>query len=129
MSLLQSTESTETREMLDRLRRQRQAILEQVRGTIVGQDDVVHAVMLSLLVGGHSLTAHRSEILLDKVPAVKRRSYNCKNHNRQYIKQSASSFKEIGSFFRFLRLIPAARVSSRAETRCAPLKGKPSDGA
>ena len=53
MSLMEG--KTETRELLDRLRGHREAILEQVRRTIVGQDEVVNSVMLSLLVGGHSL--------------------------------------------------------------------------
>jgi len=46
---------TETRELLERLRRHRDAILAQVRRAIVGQDEAVSLVMLSLLVGGHSL--------------------------------------------------------------------------
>ncbi len=48
-------QQSETKELLARLRQHRDAILEQVRRAIVGQDDVVNAVMLSLLVGGHSL--------------------------------------------------------------------------
>ncbi len=43
------------REVIERLRAHRQAILEQVRRTIVGQDDAVELVLLSLMVGGHSL--------------------------------------------------------------------------
>ncbi len=46
---------TETRETLERLKSQRDAILVQVRRHIVGQDETVNAVMLSVLVGGHSL--------------------------------------------------------------------------
>ena len=46
---------TETRELIERLRSHREAILGQVRRTIVGQDEAVNLVMLSLLVGGHSL--------------------------------------------------------------------------
>jgi MoxR-like ATPase len=46
---------TETRDLLERLRRHRDAILAQVRRAIVGQDEAVSLVMLSLLVGGHSL--------------------------------------------------------------------------
>ncbi len=48
-------DKSETRELLARLRQHRDAILEQVRRLIVGQDEVVHSVLLSLMVGGHSL--------------------------------------------------------------------------
>ena len=43
------------REHLKKLQDYREAILQQVRRTIVGQDEVVHQVLVVLLVGGHAL--------------------------------------------------------------------------
>ncbi|HLA40753.1 MAG TPA: MoxR family ATPase [Candidatus Glassbacteria bacterium] len=57
MSLPTTVEITEAnlREHLKKLHDYRDAILRQVRRTIVGQDEVVHQVLIVLLVGGHTL--------------------------------------------------------------------------
>lgn len=43
------------REILDRLRQGREQMLTQIRQVIVGQDEVIEALMISLFAGGHSL--------------------------------------------------------------------------
>ncbi|HYJ86517.1 MAG TPA: AAA family ATPase, partial [Pyrinomonadaceae bacterium] len=42
-------------ELLDNLSRARESLLREIRKAIVGQDDVVEQVLLSLFVGGHSI--------------------------------------------------------------------------
>jgi MoxR-like ATPase len=48
-------EAADDIQLADRLRAGRERVLEEVRKLIVGQDDVIEQVMLSLLVGGNSL--------------------------------------------------------------------------
>jgi MoxR-like ATPase len=48
-------ESADDIQLADRLRAGRKRVLEEVRKLIVGQDDVIEQVLLSLLVGGNSL--------------------------------------------------------------------------
>ncbi len=48
-------EAADDVELADRLRAGRERVLEEVRKLIVGQDDVIEQVLLSLLVGGNSL--------------------------------------------------------------------------
>ncbi len=48
-------EAADDIELADRLRAGRERMLEEVRKLIVGQDDVIEQVLLSLLVGGNSL--------------------------------------------------------------------------
>jgi len=48
-------EAADDIELADRLRAGRERVLEEVRKLIVGQDDVIEQVLLSLLVGGNSL--------------------------------------------------------------------------
>jgi MoxR-like ATPase len=45
----------ETRELVQRFQQATNKIREQVRGTIVGQDDVVESLLITLFVGGHCL--------------------------------------------------------------------------
>jgi MoxR-like ATPase len=45
----------ETRELVQRFQQATTKIREQVRGTIVGQDDVVESLLITLFVGGHCL--------------------------------------------------------------------------
>src|SRR5258707_15613042 len=47
--------ASEVRDVVARLAEQRQRITGEVRKIIVGQDEVVNAVLISVLVGGHSL--------------------------------------------------------------------------
>src|SRR5258707_4974882 len=47
--------SAETRAIVDKFHQRLGAIREQVRRIIVGQDDVVEHLLLTLLVGGHCL--------------------------------------------------------------------------
>ncbi|HTE41213.1 MAG TPA: AAA family ATPase, partial [Steroidobacteraceae bacterium] len=49
------TDSAETRALVDTFGQKMGAIREQVRRVIVGQDEVVEHLMLTLLVGGHCL--------------------------------------------------------------------------
>src|SRR6185369_14120847 len=42
-------------ELLDKLGRARESLLREIRKAIIGQDDVVEQVLLSLFVGGHSI--------------------------------------------------------------------------
>jgi len=42
-------------ELLDKLASAREALLREIRKAIIGQDDVVEQVLLSLFVGGHSI--------------------------------------------------------------------------
>jgi len=42
-------------ELLDKLSRARESLLREIRKAIIGQDDVVEQVLLSLFVGGHSI--------------------------------------------------------------------------
>jgi MoxR-like ATPase len=48
-------EAADDIQLADRLRAGRERVLEEVRKLIVGQDDVIEQVLLSLLVGGNSL--------------------------------------------------------------------------
>jgi MoxR-like ATPase len=48
-------EAADDVQLADRLRAGRERVLEEVRKLIVGQDDVIEQVLLSLLVGGNSL--------------------------------------------------------------------------
>jgi hypothetical protein len=42
-------------ELLDKLSHARESLLREIRKAIIGQDDVVEQVLLSLFVGGHSI--------------------------------------------------------------------------
>ena len=42
-------------ELLDKLGHARESLLREIRKAIIGQDDVVEQVLLSLFVGGHSI--------------------------------------------------------------------------
>src|SRR3954462_11155132 len=53
MAVDQLTMSDE--QLLDKLSRARESLLREIRKAIIGQDDVVEQVMLSLFVGGHSI--------------------------------------------------------------------------
>src|SRR6201999_1810199 len=48
-------QATQDDAVLDRLVAARQQLLQEVRKAIIGQDDVVEQVLLSLFVGGHSI--------------------------------------------------------------------------
>jgi len=48
-------QATQDDAVLDRLVAARQQLLQEVRKAIIGQDDVIEQVMLSLFVGGHSI--------------------------------------------------------------------------
>jgi MoxR-like ATPase len=50
-----STETSELRQRILRFQQAESAIVEQVRRVIVGQDDVLEQVLISLFVGGHCL--------------------------------------------------------------------------
>ncbi len=62
-------------ELADRLRAGRERILEELRKLIVGQEDVIDQVLLSVFVGGNSLivgvdcAGAGSQILADSVHA------------------------------------------------------------
>jgi MoxR-like ATPase len=49
------TQELRDEELLDRLSASREQILREVRKTIIGQDEVVEQVLISLFVGGHSI--------------------------------------------------------------------------
>ena len=53
MAIEESTINDE--ELLDKLGRARESLLREIRKAIIGQDDVVEQVLLSLFVGGHSI--------------------------------------------------------------------------
>jgi len=42
-------------QLLDKLSSARESLLREIRKAIIGQDDVVEQVLLSLFVGGHSI--------------------------------------------------------------------------
>jgi MoxR-like ATPase len=42
-------------QLLDKLGQARESLLREIRKAIIGQDDVVEQVLLSLFVGGHSI--------------------------------------------------------------------------
>src|SRR6266446_5856526 len=48
-------QATQDDAVLDKLVAARQQLLQEVRKAIIGQDDVIEQVMLSLFVGGHSI--------------------------------------------------------------------------
>lgn len=49
------TQELRDEELLDRLSAAREQILREVRKTIIGQDEVIEQVLISLFVGGHSI--------------------------------------------------------------------------
>jgi MoxR-like ATPase len=49
------TQELRDEELLDRLAASRERILREIRKTIIGQDEVVEQVLISLFVGGHSI--------------------------------------------------------------------------
>src|SRR5438046_3093091 len=51
----QTLNASDVRDVVGRLAEQRKLILGEVRKIIVGQDEVVNSVLISVLVGGHSL--------------------------------------------------------------------------
>src|SRR5262247_274944 len=53
MAIEESTINDE--ELLDKLSYARESLLREIRKVIIGQDDVVEQVLLSLFVGGHSI--------------------------------------------------------------------------
>src|SRR6202789_3578279 len=50
-----SLESGEVRDAISRFRRGKQEIIKQIHNVIVGQDEVIEQVLVSLFVGGHCL--------------------------------------------------------------------------
>src|SRR5206468_152805 len=55
MSLAQQTEAEQLKEKIGRFREVEASIVKQVRRVIVGQEEVLEQVMISLFVGGHCL--------------------------------------------------------------------------
>jgi MoxR-like ATPase len=55
MNDVNTSDSSETRELVDKFHQRLGAIREQVRKVIVGQDEVVEHLLVTLLVGGHCL--------------------------------------------------------------------------
>ena len=53
MAIEESVVSDE--QLLDKLSDARESLLREIRKAIIGQDDVVEQVLLSLFVGGHSI--------------------------------------------------------------------------